>query len=95
MAFLDVSPHVKDRYGKYSQGFYQKPVNIYQSMNPPESQGVEYDRGYSDGYRDRGFEQVVIDMREMRNVRPEDLLYLSEICERMSPECKKVLDIPQ
>ena len=95
MAFLDVSPHVKERYGKCSQGFYQKLVNLYQSMNPPESQGVEYDRGYADGYRDRGFEQVVIDLREMRNVRPEDLLYLSEICGEMSPDAKKGLDIEQ
>jgi hypothetical protein len=58
-------------------------------MNPPVSKGPLYDEGYADGYRDRGFEQVVIDLREMRNVRPEDLLYLSEICESMSPDAKK------
>jgi len=64
-------------------------------MSPPVSQGEEYDRGYADGYHDRGVEQVVIDLREMRNIRPEDLAYLSEFCASMPPECKKVLEILQ
>lgn len=51
-------------------------------MNPPQSINPEYDKGYADGYRDRGIEQVVIDLREVKNMRPEDFQYLAEICNR-------------
>ena len=64
-------------------------------MNPPTSQGPDYDRGYTDGYRDRGVEQVVIDLRELPNMRFEDLQYLSQICSKFPPEYRKVLETLQ
>lgn len=49
-------------------------------MNPPESQGEDYDRGYAAGYHDRSIQQLVIDISQVRNLRPEDIDYLSDLC---------------
>lgn len=64
-------------------------------MNPPASQGPDYDRGYADGYRDRGVEQVIIDLRDLNNVRSEDIEYIVEMCERLPASHKKILGILQ
>lgn len=45
-------------------------------MNPPQSKGPLYDEGYSDGYRDRGIEQLLADLRELGELREQDRLYL-------------------
>jgi hypothetical protein len=64
-------------------------------MNPPETQGEEYDRGYAAGYHDRSVEQVVMDFRDMRNITPEDLAYLSEICAKTLSDARKLSEIMQ
>ena len=64
-------------------------------MNPEISQGSDYDRGYADGWRERGVQQLVIDLRDNQNITPEDLEYLADMCKNMSCKSREVLEIVQ